>query len=951
MRIIKISLTNFKSFKDRTEISLNKNCNVIVGKNGSGKSNLISAIQLVVCCPRINVSERQNMIHEGSLSSDESCVVEVEFDNSSQRFHGPQRFTIKREISVNKDDFYVDGKHASREEVRGMFESAGIPVSSPYFLVLQGKINSLAVMSDEQRFNLIKSVAGVSKYEEDRVKGLEMLEETKHTQNKVEGILERIEDKLGGLEKDKRLLEECEALENEKRRCEVDYTKLEILDLNKAIREIECSAVEKEDCEDSEEVEDLENQLREVRNEIEEALNRKSKIILSMESGEGKLRKIEEKLSSISQQIQKVTQKKKEMAEAYENCFVELQALKMMKGNSSELNFEIPENTKKSKETEVVYDVNSLKKLIEKRNGLWREERILKGELSNIEENLQACGNKMALSGQNISKGIQEEGGSYVIDLFDVPEDLMVAFEAVAGPFLFNVVVKDEKVAARLSQSYKNITFIPLNRMFYHMPMEIEEENLFLLSSQIHFDNKELLGYITKNSYVCSDIKSSNVYSQKYNINVVTLEGDVFSSSGVITGGYEKKKNVLVDYKKWTKAKGRVEEKINEIQNRILEVSCEIDILSQTKERSISNTSVNLKERILTRFNQDNKMPQKKAEKKLEDLCLKLPAIQEEQEELSGMLVGLNERLKKYNTMYLEITENALKKGEVEGLEERVRHLQAKERVIVESLRNKEVVKIHQTEDIEKEMMRTRRHVLYNKRLDLMRKIGVEDYKSLEYPKATKEELLSRLKEIQTGLKKYLMINRRALQQWKTHIDQKDSLKTRLVDLKENLENIKAFISDLDGKKERFLEFTLEMFRTNFKYFSTRLSSLGGLDLLKEDDRLVITSQTTPVDLNLLSGGQKTMIALCLIFSIQKIDPSPFYIFDEADANLDKEAREKITELFKEIVRDEDVQFVISTFKDELVGCGNKFIGVSFSEKKSYAGEVTREVVYEFLNE
>jgi hypothetical protein len=118
-----------------------------------------------------------------------------------------------------------------------------------------------------------------------------------------------------------------------------------------------------------------------------------------------------------------------------------------------------------------------------------------------------------------------------------------------------------------------------------------------------------------------------------------------------------------------------------------------------------------------------------------------------------------------------------------------------------------------------------------------------------------------------------------------------------------------------------------------------------------QSSSLIITHNNLPLDLNLLSGGQKTMIALCLIFSIQKIDPSPFYIFDEADANLDKQSREKITDLFKEIIQEEDVQLIITTFKEELVECGNKFIGVSFKEKKSYLGEVSKEIVNEFMRE
>ncbi|KAF9763800.1 Chromosome segregation protein sudA [Nosema granulosis] len=949
MRINKILLTNFKSFKDTTEIILHRNCNVIVGKNGSGKSNLMSAIQLIVCCPRLDISERQNVVHEGSETT---SIVEIEFDNSSRRFHGPRLFRIKREISMSKDEFYVDDNKTSREEIKGMFENAGVPVSSPYFMVLQGKINSLAVMTDEQRFNLIKNVAGVSKYEEDRGKSLEMLEETKHTQDKVEGILERIEDKLEGLEKDKILLEECEALENEKRRCEIAYSQLEILELNKAIKEVEAEEIEETEREDSEEAEDLEFQLREVRKEIENALNEKTKIQVDFIDKE-KLKSIESKLAEISKQIQSHTERKKKVEEAFEDSLVEFKALKMLKDGKKENNLEIEnlgiEGVEENKKgNEFVYDVNALKMLVEKRNEMWREERILKGTLKSIEENLQATGNKMVLSGQNDLSNIKTQEGvlGTVVDLFEVPDELMVAYEAVAGGFLFNVVVKDETVAARLSKDFSNVTFIPLNRMFYKEPIKVEGDNLFLMASEIKAseDTASLLRYITKNAYVCSDVKSSNIYSQKFNINVVTLEGDVFNKSGVIVGGYEKKKNILIDYKKQTKEKRKAEGDLRYLLERIKKVSQEISMFENCKNENINSS--NLRNRILLRYSKEkeNFTSLKRVERRIEDLNLKIPTMEIEVEEIKGTLSGLLEKLQKYNKVYMEL--NVDTSQDLKIIQERIHRLQAKEKSLVESLRKKEVVKVDLSEDLEKEKRRAKRHVLYSKRLALMNKIGVDDYKGLKMD-TTKEDLLKKLREIQTSLKKYVMINRRAITQWKTHLDQKDALKTRLEDLKGNLENIKKFIQDLDGKKEQFLDFTLELFKTHFANFSKTLCG-NALDLVREGDGLCIFHQGDPVDLNILSGGQKTMIALCLIFSIQKIDPSPFYIFDEADANLDKQSREKITNLFKET---EEAQIIISTFKEELVECGNKFIGISFSDKKSYAGEVTKEIVCEFLNE
>jgi structural maintenance of chromosome 3 (chondroitin sulfate proteoglycan 6) len=47
-------------------------------------------------------------------------------------------------------------------------------------------------------------------------------------------------------------------------------------------------------------------------------------------------------------------------------------------------------------------------------------------------------------------------------------------------------------------------------------------------------------------------------------------------------------------------------------------------------------------------------------------------------------------------------------------------------------------------------------------------------------------------------------------------------------------------------------------------------------------------------EMNHLSGGQKSLVALALIFAIQKCDPAPFYLFDEVDAALDRQHRESV---------------------------------------------------------
>lgn len=98
-----------------------------------------------------------------------------------------------------------------------------------------------------------------------------------------------------------------------------------------------------------------------------------------------------------------------------------------------------------------------------------------------------------------------------------------------------------------------------------------------------------------------------------------------------------------------------------------------------------------------------------------------------------------------------------------------------------------------------------------------------------------------------------------------------------------------------------------------------------------------------------LSGGQKSIVALALIFAIQRLDPAPFYLFDEIDANLDASHRQAVANVIRKQAG-EKAQFVTTTFRPEFVNAGDKWFGVTHQNKVSSVQEVTQEVARTFIN-
>ena len=98
-----------------------------------------------------------------------------------------------------------------------------------------------------------------------------------------------------------------------------------------------------------------------------------------------------------------------------------------------------------------------------------------------------------------------------------------------------------------------------------------------------------------------------------------------------------------------------------------------------------------------------------------------------------------------------------------------------------------------------------------------------------------------------------------------------------------------------------------------------------------------------------LSGGQKSLVALALVFAIQKCDPAPFYLFDEIDANLDAAYRTSVANMVHELSA--GAQFITTTFRPELLHNANKFYGVTFRDRVSRVGVISKEDAMNFVEQ
>ena len=222
MYIKQLTIQGFKSYKDQTVVEpFSAKTNVIVGRNGSGKSNFFAAIRFVLgdaYKQPMSKEERGALLHEGSGSAVMTAYVEVLFDNSDDRFPtGTPEVVLRRTIGVKKDEYTLNRKSANTKEVVNLLESAGFSRANPYYIVPQGRVTALTNMKDAERLALLKEVAGTQVYEARRAESLKIMQETDNKRQKIDDLLDYIKERLEQLEEEKEELRKYQEKDREQR--------------------------------------------------------------------------------------------------------------------------------------------------------------------------------------------------------------------------------------------------------------------------------------------------------------------------------------------------------------------------------------------------------------------------------------------------------------------------------------------------------------------------------------------------------------------------------------------------------------------------------------------------------------------------------------------------------------------------------------------------------------
>jgi len=215
MRVVELVLDGYKSYAVRTVInSWDDSFNAITGLNGSGKSNILDAICFVLGIQNMGVVRAQNLqdlIYKRGQAGVTKASVTIVFDNSDKSkspigFEEYQQISVTRQIVMGGTSKYlINGHRAQQATVQNLFQSVGLNINNPNFIIMQGRVTKVLNMKPAEILAMIEEAAGTRMFEDRKEKAHKTMTKKETKVQEIESLLrEEIEPKLEKLRGEKR---------------------------------------------------------------------------------------------------------------------------------------------------------------------------------------------------------------------------------------------------------------------------------------------------------------------------------------------------------------------------------------------------------------------------------------------------------------------------------------------------------------------------------------------------------------------------------------------------------------------------------------------------------------------------------------------------------------------------------------------------------------------------
>lgn len=966
MYLKEIVTTGFKSFADKLDIKLDDKITCIVGPNGSGKSNVVDAVRWVLGEQSVKSlrgeGSMSDVIFSGSKSRNPLNVASVElvFDNTDHYINVPYtEISIKRKVyRTGENEYYLNGEKCRLKDVTNLLLDTGMGKES-FNIISQGEVEKILSNSPSDRRVIFEEAAGILKYKRRKEEALRKLDRTHNNLDRVNDIITELELQVGPLKEQSE--KATEYLENKKG---LDNYEVALLayDIENYNQQLEQAKQKKE----------------KIDKEIVTLSNESSSADISALEDNTKLEKLEQERTSLNNNLLKVTEEvekingEKNLLKERSKTNKEEEVLKETIRTTLEKKGQIEKSI--SLLTEEINSINQDKKSkeekyaeLEKQISTAKNKRnYLMSNYSKMDQDLISLGHKISSlrmeleqssdlpnSVRSVLKDTFLQGIHNTIGNIITTEDTYLRALNVGISSNKNFVITSDEESAKKAINYLKdnhlgrATFFPLTVI---KPRFVDSETLNQIRNNSDFIAvlSDLLTYnkkyqnIIENQFgttiISKDLDSANRLSKliRNRYKIITLDGDVINVGGSMTGGSLNKTKSVITTKQELKYQ---EEKEHTLKNEIVSLKNELSEINNViskleeenylkeKEKISISELLNSKNIDLSRVKQEYESVKKEWEN-LE--AISNNSVSEKEQELIKLFHEKSSLKEQLQLKLKNITK------EIDELKIKIEETQATYKLKNSTLRNLE----KSSRELEISINRL------DVKIDNMLNILSEDYE-LTFERAKNdysldiepEEARVKVNTYRNNIKRIGMVNLGAIEEYERVNTRYSFLTNQREDLYKAESTLLEIMNEMDEVMEEEFKNTFMAIQIEFQKVFKELFNGGQASLKLTDPSNMLTTGVEIVasppgkkltTISLLSGGEKTLTAISLLFAILNVRSVPFCLFDEVEAALD-EANVAGFGTYLNHYRDK-TQFLIITHKKKTMEYANTLYGITMQE-------------------
>ena len=975
MQLKHIKLAGFKSFVDPTRISFPTNMVAVVGPNGCGKSNVIDAVRWVLgelSAKNLRGDSMSDVIFNGSDLRKPSgqCSIELLFDNSMGKLGG--EYAKYNEISIKRlmtrdgqSNYSINNTSCRRKDVQDIFLGTGLGPRS-YAIIEQGMVSKIVSAKPEEMRTFIEEAAGISKYKERRKETEQRIKKTKENLSRVLDIRDEIKRLINRLQNQANAAEKYKKFQVEEKDLKLNISILNSLSAKAQKDKLssQISSLANQITVKSAEVETHQSMIDQIRTEH-------SSVLSAFEIAQKNFYSIGADIARYEANIQNLnkteSQTKADLAtakESYSRAIEKESSFDTLNPKENELKLNIAilkalqANEQKQKLEIQINDLES--SILLKSDEVQKHQGTIE-KIKNDHASLSASFDEAQSTFSSISTDIARQ------------EANLQNLEKLEAQSLSDLDRAKASYQAALEKESNQENLSPKEKAMNLLDNILESlGNLGSNGDSIKSKALELKAALTSILKIASDQSKSmtDEYLQRQNRLEETLlqtaekksqiekELVLFSAKKVESEGsldsYKSKKsevNELIRKSEELKSGSSIELRSLESQKNNLKLDL------RTFEVNLENASIIL-EKAEVKISEIN--PSDFASLDLANLESSLAEIQSSISALSSInLAAPDEYLSRQNNLTELLQQTELKKNEAdqelailiqksasaEGELNTIRQKQSKVDESIRDTENKKSIAALDLRALEEQSnnfkldFRTFEVNLDNASQALTRAgLAIGDINPEEFKDMDISNLEQSLAGVQAKIISLGAINLAAPDEIAEESQRMEELDAQLEDLNEALEKLQGAIKKIDAESK--LKFDESFNAVNSKIQEIFPKLFGGgkasLELLEGDSLnsgITLTAQPPGkknATISQLSGGEKAMTALSLVFALFELNPAPFCLLDEVDAPLDDLNATRFVAMVEEM--SDRVQFIFITHNKISMEKSDHLMGVTMQE-------------------